>query len=364
MESIHVVPRLAPPVGGVGDYALLLADELRKAHGIKTRFIVANTGWQGPSEVNGFSVAKVSANDADSLLALLTRDASDGRPVLLHYVGYGYAKRGCPFWLVQALTKWRRRASSNRLITMFHELYARGPVLSSSFWNSPFQRWLATRLATLSDACATNMARHAQFLARRAPAQRGRIAVTPVFSTVGEAPDSPSLSARAPHLAIFGGARWQDDAFTKYRDALRSACELLQIERIITIGAPTAAAADFDLPVEMRGILPAAEVSRCLSRVRVGLLNYFSGYLGKSTIFAGYCAHGVMPLFCAPNHSEPDGLVGGRHYVVASQITEPLSPEAMQQIADQATEWYSGHSIAKTATRVAGALREGMFLPC
>jgi hypothetical protein len=246
---------------------------------------------------------------------------------------------------------------------MFHELYARGPVLSSSFWNSPFQRWLAGRLGSLSDACSTNMAGHAEFLARRAPQQRGRIAVSPVFSTVGEPEQSPRLRGRPPYLAIFGGGKWQDEAFTTHRKVLKLACELLEIEKIITIGPPSTAKADFDLPVEARGLLPAAEVSRCLSLVRVGLVNYFSGYLGKSSIFAAYCAHGVMPLSGTPNASELDGLRGGQHYMVASRLTQPVSPETMQEIADQATHWYSGHSIATTAARVAVALRDGSFSP-
>jgi hypothetical protein len=70
-----------------------------------------------------------------------------------------------------------------------------------------------------------------------------------------------------------------------------------------------------------------------------------------------------MPLFGTPNASELDGLNTGRHYMVASQLTAPVSPETMQGIADHATDWYSTHSIARTAIRVAGALRDGVFSP-
>src|SRR5262245_27172908 len=55
MEIIQIVPSFPPAVSGVGDYALLLANELRKAHNLHTRFIVGDSDWAGSPEADGFS---------------------------------------------------------------------------------------------------------------------------------------------------------------------------------------------------------------------------------------------------------------------------------------------------------------------
>jgi hypothetical protein len=76
--------------------------------------------------------------------------------LLLHYVGYGYAKRGCPLWLVAALRQWRQAKSSRRLVTMFHEVYASSNrPWNSQFWTSSTQKKIATDLVNCSDLVMT-----------------------------------------------------------------------------------------------------------------------------------------------------------------------------------------------------------------
>ena len=50
MGIIQVVPTFPPVVSGVGDYALLLAEELRRSHNLHSRFIVGDPDWAGASE--------------------------------------------------------------------------------------------------------------------------------------------------------------------------------------------------------------------------------------------------------------------------------------------------------------------------
>src|SRR5437879_828476 len=147
MEILQIVPRLPPTISGVGDYSFLLAQELRRAHDIETRFIVSDPSWEDSteraengnrkveSELDGFPVYRLQRRSADQLLFVLSA-AGMAPTVLLHYVGYGYEKRGCPFWLVNGLEAWRKAQSSRRLVTMFHELFASGPPWRSSFWTS------------------------------------------------------------------------------------------------------------------------------------------------------------------------------------------------------------------------------------
>ncbi len=50
------------------------------------------------------------------------------------------------------------------------------------------------------------------------------------------------------------------------------------------------------IPVRRHGVLPAAEVSRLLLGSLAGFVAYPAYFLPKSTIFAAYCAHGVLPV--------------------------------------------------------------------
>src|SRR5687767_6719708 len=134
IELIAIVPRLPPVIDGVGDYALSVARELRERSGIDTHFIVGDPSWIGKEIVEHFPVSKLTNRTESQLRAILTQEQSN--KVLLHYGGYGYAQRGCPDWLVAALTKWRTEREGHKLITLFHELYASGPPWTSSFWLS------------------------------------------------------------------------------------------------------------------------------------------------------------------------------------------------------------------------------------
>src|SRR4051812_20716814 len=99
-----IVPRLPPSIDGLGDYGLKLATELKHIYGLESVFIVADPNWE-KSEKIPFEAFKLDNRHSSNLLSLLPDE--DGSKVLLHYVGYGYAKRGCPFWLVQALKDWK-----------------------------------------------------------------------------------------------------------------------------------------------------------------------------------------------------------------------------------------------------------------
>ena len=105
MEIAQIVPRLPPAVGGLADFALLIAKQLRVDHNIDSRFIVGDPGWRGLNDIDGFLVRAVTNRTTRGLFQAL----GNVSPVLLHYVGYGYAKRGCPFWLIDGLERWRTK---------------------------------------------------------------------------------------------------------------------------------------------------------------------------------------------------------------------------------------------------------------
>lgn len=185
---IQIVPALPPAASGVGDYALALARVMRRDFGLKTVFVVGSEAWQGSDEVDGFPVRKLASRSADNLEAALDVGESTfgSSSVLLQLSGYGYAVRGCPFWLLQGLKQWRTKQPNSRLVTMFHESYAFGPPWKSAFWLSPAQRMVVAGILRLSDAAVTNIQQHRERLERFDPSKREKITVLAVPSNVGE----------------------------------------------------------------------------------------------------------------------------------------------------------------------------------
>lgn len=321
---VQIVPSLPPPHEGVGSFATILGAALSSCFGIESRFLVPAPG----------ALADVTGEGEATLL--------------LHYANYGYAPRGCPSWLIEGLTQWKTR-SRGRLVTLFHEFRASGPPWRSSFWLSPLQRRLATALMRLSDGLVTTLQLHARILQGWVPGRE--IAVLPVFSTVGEPPETPPLAARARRLVVFGGPGTRALAYRELKPAIAHACRALGIEEILDIGpGDEPPASDLPVPVRRLGPLPNAEVSKLLAGSLAGFIGYPAPFLAKSTIFAAYCAHRVLPI-CAWPRPRRDTLPA-----------EPPPPfwtpgdDALQEIADRAHAWYGGHDVGHHAATYGGLL--------
>ncbi len=185
------------------------------------------------------------------------------------------------------------------------------------------------------------------------------VAVLPVFSTVGE-PSAPlPLSARARRLVVFGGPGTRARAYRELGPALALACRTLGIEEICDIGPDIGPgdglpAADLPVPVRRLGALPGAEVSELLAGSLAGFLGYPAPFLPKSTIFAAYCAHGVLPVCAWPQ---------------AQRGAEPAPPfwtpdggmrrdDDLEELAGRAHAWYGGHTLSHHA-----AVYEGLLFP-
>ena len=150
-KIVQIVPRLPPATDGAGDYAFYLARQLRQDHSIQTHFIVCDRAWRVRQHniVPHHSISQLSAYTAETLSSLLLE--KQARIILLNYVGYGYAKRGCPTWLLDGLKTWRKSSSQHKLVTMFHKVYASGAIWTSGFWLSQIQKRIASSLVRLSD---------------------------------------------------------------------------------------------------------------------------------------------------------------------------------------------------------------------
>ncbi len=354
---VQLVPGLLPALNGVGDYGLVLARALRGTIGLQSLFLVADPTRESEECIDGFPVRTlVTRSSYDLQRALIEAGSQAESPtILLHMSAYGYARRGCPTWLVDGLECWKTADPGRRLITIFHELYAFGPPWRSEFWLSPLQRAIIARLARLSDSALTNTQRYRHVLERYDPSKKNRILVLPVFSNVGEPRDLPGLSVRKRRIVLFGGAHTRARGYARGRTCLEAACSVLGIEEILDIGpnAPSVPEMVAGVPIRQMGRRSAAEVSDILKESLAGFLEYSPAFLAKSGVFASYAAHGVLPICPSQDGSEDDGIVCGRHYWSGPRRSCPPESSSLQRIADGAIEWYRNHCLDRHLAVVA-----------
>jgi hypothetical protein len=338
VRLLEIVPALS--ADGVGGYARCLGEAFA-ARGIPVDLLASR-----PGEETGDALPARTAGALDAALERWWKAGEGPAGILLHYAGYGYQKRGCPLWLTAGIARWLARGGGRRISTFFHEVNAFGPPWRSSFWLSPLQRRLAAALAGASSGIATSLPLYRDVLHRWVP--RRTVAVLPVFSAVGEPAEVPLLASRPRRLAVFGGAGTRLRAFREHRASLEAACRALDIEEVLDIGPrledPPALVGG--RPVRRLGVLPAAEVGAQLLTSLAGFLAYPPDFLPKSTVFAAYCANGVVPV-CASSRRQDDGLLtSGVHYL-PPRPAHPLGETELQAVAGQARAWYTEHSLER-----------------
>lgn len=364
MKIISVVTNLYPSIDGVGDYALNLARQLRQDFAVDTHFIVANPNWSGDKKIDGFLVDIIPNRSQKDLLKLLQKIQNNHNKistVLLHYVPHGYATKACPFWLIKGLEAWRNISVNYKLVTMFHELYALAlnRPWSSDFWFSPVQKNLAARLSRYSTRCITSQRSYARKLEQFNRNKSDLIYSFPVPSNCGEPNQISPLSMRERQLIIFGRQQNKIEIYQKFQQQISDICQKLEIEKILDIGPSSNMNTYFinGIPLIEKGTLTAQEIGNLLSESIAGLLNCKSTLLGKSGVFAAYCAYGVLPINCGHQSFSCEELIANNHYLITdSQHIDFNSLEQLQIIADNAFAWYQTHRLSTQAKQFAELL--------
>jgi hypothetical protein len=354
---LQIVPDLPPAWGGVGGFAAAVAEALRQ-RGTASHFLVAQPAWAGDGGLDGEPIA---ARNRGALAHQLA--ATRGETLLVHYVNYAYHDRGCPSWLIDGVLAWRHAprgspiaAPQRRLVTFFHEVYASGPPWRSSFWLHPAQRRLAARLARGSDGAATSLSLYAGMLSRW---RQGRaVLVAPIPSTIGEPPIVPLRERRRPRtLVVFGGKGNRQRAYGELAADLAQACRVLDVEEIADLGEGLSSlpATVGGVPVRALGPLGDAAASAILRGAFAGFVGYPPPFLEKSSVFAAYCAHGVVPV------TAWRGTLRRRHRGETPpppswNVSAEPPPDDPAALAARASDWYAGHSLEHTATSLHGLL--------
>jgi hypothetical protein len=92
------------------------------------------------------------------------------------------------------------------------------------------------------------------------------------------------------------------------------------------------------------GVLTAQEIDRQFSRSTFGFLSYPPTRLAKSGVFAGYCAHGVIPVIAQHFSGQVDGLEDGVH-VLSPGTAAAARASGLEAISIAGWRWYAGHRL-------------------
>jgi hypothetical protein len=298
----------------------------------------------GAGGVNDYvDVCRSAGRDSDKLSLAFTAEETTVLPpaCLLHYSGYGYAKRGAPSWLVNDVRSQRKNIRI--LGVFFHELYASGPPWTSAFWLSPLQRKIASELAKLSDFWIANRQGSADWLQRQG--RNKPHAVLPVFSNVGE--KSVYAEMRDSKLVIFGSAELRKQTYQAAGERLFIWADQQGLT-VHDIGSPIrdpgVAAFLGRKRVLTYGRMAPEAVSAQLATAAFGLVAYPADFAAKSGVFAAYCAHGVCPILISDPERSGDGLTANEHYL-AGVPTSKIGEITRTGVARSAWEWYQPHRV-------------------
>jgi len=336
---IQVVPRLLPTRCGVSDHAITLASELRTSYGIDSAFVVLNS-----DERCDLPYSITHCAPPQLLSACVAFSESQPAAILVHLSGYGYSADGAPALLAEALQSVRADARL-RVAVYFHELFATGMPWKSAFWHSQRQKRAVRRIAEACDLLVTNTRSYVDWLTRETvPQSASPIQCMPVFSHAGEAEQHISLADRDPVMAVFGLGATRQNAYREL-SALGTMLQQLGIQEILDVGPEFDAPAGVHrIPVRRMGVLAATEIASQFSRSTFGFLSYPHTRLAKSGVFAGYCAHGVIPLIARHFPGQVDGLEDGVQ-VLSPRTAAAARASGLEACSIAAWRWYSGHRL-------------------
>jgi hypothetical protein len=336
---IQIVSQLLPGRCGVSDHAILLARELEAAFGIRSAFVVLNS-----TEPCALAFPRIDCAPSQLLESCLQLSMGQPCAILVHYSGYGFSADGAPFPLAEAIARVRG-SGQFRIGTYFHELFATGMPWNSAFWYTHRQRQVVRRLAKECDLIATNSSIHMEWLEREA-IQGGSASrrLLPMFSNVGESLEVPPIRARRPVMAVFGLPDTRRRAYDRL-SSLGGLLHNLGIQEIVDAGPRFHGSPELcGIPVRQMGALSAADLAAIVSQSIFGFAQHSPSCLAKSGVFAGFCAHGVIPVIPKAFPGEVDGLRDGVHLISPGTANSVLAG-GLERCSAAAWQWYAGHRL-------------------
>ncbi|MEM9266719.1 MAG: hypothetical protein AAGA46_14460 [Cyanobacteria bacterium P01_F01_bin.13] len=344
---LQIVPRLYPDVDGVGDYALQLAHQLYDGSQILSDFLVFRPNPRLQPQIDRFLVHRLEKHTVQGLVDQVPAYIST---IFLQYSNYPYlqGKLDTPMWLVDALKALKQKGI--RIVVMFHEL----PTLRYKGIRCPnfVQRRVSRGLVKVADVVVTNNTAFQQTLSGWT---KSPVHCVPNFSTIGELATVKPLTERKRSLIVFGSS----DRTRVYHNnikTLNNICQILNIDTLYDVGRPVEwDDQGLEVNVVKTGFLPATEVSALMAESLAGVFDYrrFPHNLAKSTVYAAYCSHGLLPVCNGHGLKPQDDIVANHHYGVTSTLQSFAKPSSLQAIATNAYAHYQRRTLANCTTQFA-----------
>lgn len=341
---IHIVPRFAPQIDGVGDYARKFADHLDDLTGSKSRFLVGDPGWSGTSEAQAL---QRKAGEVSNCLP-------DDSTVILHYVGYGYHRRGIPVWLVNGLARWRSRKPGNRLVVVFHEIWSSGPPWKSEFYLGGLQKHLVRRLLIMADAAITStplMRESLNFMCR------DKILEIPVPSNLTEPTESRSQWGcnGGVRVMLFGRLPTRLAALACHESWIRDWSTQGLLKELVLMGEtgghPASESPDF---LRLKTLLPSDHIrsvgavdaesgQKWFSRSDLFLSHYPLHLVQKSGALMAAMASGCVPVLKNPSRGDASGWLD--RILLSDAFGEhPPGLNVITKMGEKCQQWYRANA--------------------
>jgi hypothetical protein len=146
-------------------------------------------------------------------------------------------------------------------------------------------------------------------------------------------------------MAVFGLGATRQRGF-KELSTLGDILHQLSVQEILDIGPEFEPPHELSgIPVRRMGVLAAADIAKQFSQTTFGFLSYSPSYLAKSGVFAGYCAHGVIPVVAQHFSGQFDGLQDGVHVLSPHTATAARQASGLEPCSIAAWRWYVGHGL-------------------
>lgn len=163
----------------------------------------------------------------------------------------------------------------------------------------------------------------------------------------------PPTGVRSSCAVVFGAAGIENLVYGRHAAEVADIVASLGITEIFDIGSRRSQSPSKlgGASVRAMGRLLAADISRMLLDCRFGLMSYDTTRLGKSTVFASYAAHGVIPICLGSQVASADGLITGKHFLQPPLAT--ANPEQLANIQRRLSAWYRQHASERLIDTIA-----------
>jgi hypothetical protein len=349
-----ITPCLPPAVDGLGDYTVRLLEHWPEHCKPTISFLVLAGAGESKSLLNKYEIDTFE-RDILSLVSILNRNRSTW--AFVQYVGYAYDPSGHPFWLVDALARWRSQSSGRKVAVMFHETWASGQLWEKAFWLKPAQRRCAAGLLALSDVAATSCAATLDDLHSVSPDRQ--IDLIPIGCNL--IPARPKARNWRQAL-IFGKEPSRLRALKIHAALIRRLQSAGLIERLVLAGQSSASDCEEQKMLKSWGIvfdcyydLPADGVPDAVAQCGISFMHTESRCLSKSGCFQVAARLGQVAI--TSGEEEPGyPLIRGRHYLnyrkkdfglIEASLSQPATLEAISDdVAELGATVFSWQEIA------------------